>query len=199
MAPNADRLLTRAFGELGLKDASDAEKYARIDDIVARLERYNAHRRINPKTTGTLSERLCELALRGYLAEGAWETLPQSWKWLADFSVRGRPLNLLISVKSFTAKERLLMSGSGGSLSPTIGFGLFTDPSEWGPDRLTAYLLRGFTAIYVPARLLEKLPRASRRKRNLHGRPLLRAHVRLGRDLRRACQQSGGLIDVTML
>ena len=57
--------------------------------------------------------------------------LARDWKWMGDFYVRGEPFNTIVTVKSFKAKERLLSSGTGNLLSPTIGFGLFDDPAEW--------------------------------------------------------------------
>ena len=71
----------------------------------------------------------------------------ENWKWLGDFVLLGYPLNIIISVKSFTAKERLLVSGTGSTLTPTIGFGLFKNPSEFKSSRLHSYILRGFLAI----------------------------------------------------
>ena len=196
----ADRLLTAAYKQLGLTNASSQNKYDRIDEIVSWLAKRNSRSRIAVATTGTITERLCGLALEGYLGDGCFETLPQQWKWLADFSILGRPLNVLVSVKSFKAKERLLMSGSGVLLAPTIGFGLFDDPSEWRVPRLHNYVLRGFVSIYMPeplyVRVKESQPEAAR-FRNLNSNRFLRPLEAFGRDLAKAKLE--GRIDPTLL
>ena len=64
---------------------------------------------------------------------------------------------LLYQLKSYKAKERLLVSGSGSLLVPTIGWGLFDDPNLWKYERLKNYLYRGFIAIYMPKDTLKKL------------------------------------------
>jgi hypothetical protein len=59
------------------------------------------------------------------------------------------PTNLVISVKSEAARERLLYSSNS---IEGIGFGFFNQASEfWSIDRMRLYKRMGFSAIYMPA------------------------------------------------
>lgn len=64
---------------------------------------------------------------------------------------------MFISVKSYKAKERLIVSGMGQNAAPVIGYGLFDDETEWSPDRVKQYKQRGFVAIYMPVTLYDQL------------------------------------------
>ena len=108
----------------------------------------------------------------------------QNWKWLGDFVLLGYPLNIIISVKSFHAKERLLVSGTGSTLTPTIEFGLFKKPSEFKSSRLHSYILRGFSAIYIPQTTLGEVEQDSKELQNLNGKVFLRPLEDFGNDLR---------------
>jgi len=99
--------------------------------------------------------------------------MPDYWKWVGDFYLVGEPFNLIISVKSFAARERLLASGSGNLLSPTVGWGLFNEPAEFSYDRVVSYAYRGFIAIYAPAALIQQLPADVMQFTNINGNPLL--------------------------
>ena len=129
-----------------------AEKYKCLDQINSELDKFNQtlSKPMNVKTTGTISERLVQLALEGYMPESWYKLTDSKYQWLGDFGIQGYPLSAIISVKSFTAKERLLVSGTGTLHAPTIGWGRFKDPSEFSEERLKAYLFRGFLAIYMP-------------------------------------------------
>ena len=155
----ADRILNSVYQQLGIQNATDIQKYNRINNIVIELQNRNARRRIGVKTTGTISERLCELALKSSVPT-IYNTLGRDWKWIGDFSILGNPFNLIISAKSFKARERLMASGSGNVLSPTVGWGLFDDANEWTRPRIKGYLFRAFIVIYMPSRLLQQLPEA---------------------------------------
>ena len=170
----ADKILQNTYIHLGLLDESDATKYNQIDRIVSALADLNSRNPINVKTTGTISERLCELAIRT-VYDGYYSSLPQDWKWLGDFSIIGNPFNIIISVKSFKAKERLLVSGTGCTLTPSVGWGLFDDPREWSEDRIKSYLLRAFIAIYLPKALFDGLPVVSKKIMNINSKPFLRS------------------------
>ena len=124
----ADQILNDVYTHLNIENSTDEQKYRRINDIVLRLQHINQQDTIHEKTTGTISERLCELALRAKVQ--GYSRITEDWNWMADFSLLGKPFNLLISVKSFKAKERLLVSGSGNILSPSVGWGLFDDVTE---------------------------------------------------------------------
>ena len=151
-----------------------------------RLQHINQQDTIHEKTTGTISERLCELALRAKVQ--GYSRITEDWNWMADFSLLGKPFNLLISVKSFKAKERLLVSGSGNILSPSVGWGLFDDVTEWTVDRVRKYLYRGFIGIYMPSNLYSQLSREAKRIRNINGKPLLRNVENFMRDLEQALE-----------
>lgn len=191
---DADIVLNKVYYDLGILHESFASKYSKIDAVVEALHRVNSQEAINPKTTGTISERLCELALMSTVPE-SYRKISDEWNWMADFSIFGQPFNLLISVKSFKAKERLLVSGSGNNLSPTVGWGLFDDPAEWTFDRTRIYLYRSFIAIYMPTRLYEAIPEATRSITNVNGNPFVRKINDFIPHLRRALD--GNAIDIT--
>jgi len=184
----ADQILNSVYTYLNIQGSTEEQKYNRINDIVLRLQRINQQNNINVKTTGTISERLCELALKAKVQ--GYSRITEDWNWMADFSLLGKPFNLLISVKSFKAKERLLVSGSGNILSPSVGWGLFNDITEWTVDRVSAYLYRGFIGIYMPSNLYNKLSPAAKRIKNINSKPLLRKVENFMRDLDRALEDN---------
>lgn len=190
----ADIILESVYQYLQIQNGSDIQKYNRINDIVAELQNINAQEIIDVKTTGTISERLCELALKSAVGD-IYNTLGRDWKWIGDFSILGNPFNLIISVKSFKAKERLMASGSGNVLSPTVGWGLFDDENEWTKPRIKGYLFRAFIAIYMPRTLLNQLQQDSRNIRNLNSKPFLRPVDDFANDLTNAL--TNGKIDIT--
>jgi hypothetical protein len=194
MAIQADDILATVYGALQILDLSDEQKYTRINDIVAALQVRNSHNPINGKTTGTISERLCELALRARV-QGGYRRISDKWNWMADFSILGHPFNLLVSVKSFKAKERLLVSGSGSILSPTVGWGLMDDVREWTEDRTRIYLFRSFIAIYLPTTLFNQIDQASKGINNINGKRLLRRVDDFMDDLTNSLQN--GIIDIS--
>lgn len=169
----ADIILNQVLNNLRIQNGTFEDKYNQIPAIVNTLQQINAQQAINAKTTGTISERLCEFGLKASVPN-IYEKITGSWNWMADFSVYGHPFNLLISVKSFKAKERLLVSGSGNNLSPTIGWGLFDDPNEWRLERVKSYLYRSFIAIYMPANLYNQLPVNVQSINNINGNPFIR-------------------------
>ncbi|MCC6253411.1 MAG: hypothetical protein IT276_00695 [Ignavibacteriaceae bacterium] len=192
----ADRILNEVYKTLHIDTADEITKYQNIENIVIQLQTINQTGTIDVKTTGTISERLCELALRS-VVPGIYNVLGKDWKWIGDFSVLGNPFNLIISVKSFKAKERLMASGSGNILSPTIGWGLFNDPSEWTENRIKGYLFRAFIGIYMPIILLNALPQESRDILNINGKPFLRSVNTFSDDLQNAL--TNNKIDITKI
>lgn len=192
----ADRILNEVYTILGLNGSDHITKYQKINDIVVQLQSVNARGTIDVKTTGTISERLCELALKSVVPD-IYNTLGKDWKWIGDFSVLGNPFNLIISVKSFKAKERLMASGSGNVLSPTIGWGLFNDPDEWTEQRTKGYLFRAFIGIYMPQNLLNSLTTESRNVLNINGKPFLRSVNNFLDDLR--VSLTNNKIDITKI
>jgi len=169
----ADIILNQVLTNLNIQNGTAQNKYNQIPAIVNSLTQINNQQAINAKTTGTISERLCELGLKASVPN-IYNKITGSWNWMADFSVYGHPFNLLISVKSFKAKERLLVSGSGNNLSPTIGWGLFNDPDEWKLERVKSYLYRSFIAIYMPTPLYNQLHADVVAIKNINGNPFIR-------------------------
>lgn len=124
-------------------------------------------------TGGTVMELLCSevLASAGIPAMGldtsnwpVWrmpghillnEGKMNDLKALGDILIPCAPTNLVISVKSEKAKERLLYSANS---IEGIGFGFFDTPSEfWTKRRMQLYKRMGFSAIYMPDSTLEAL------------------------------------------
>lgn len=194
----ADQILNTVYTSLGISNSTDSQKYNRIDDIVNELQSINRTRPINVKTTGTISERLCELCIKSSVPATIYGTLGRDWKWVGDFYILGNPFNLIISVKSFKAKERLMASGSGNVLSPTIGWGLFDDINEWTVARVKGYLYRAFIAIYIPSNLYNQLTPQAKKIKNTNNKNFLRKIDNFSNDLRRALNRNSK-IDMTKI
>ena len=103
----ADRYLSDVYTRLGLSKANSKEKYNRLTDINSELDRINSSlpKQMNVKTTGTINERLVQLALEGFMPESWYSLNDNKYQWLGDFGVQGYPLSVVISVKSFKTKE----------------------------------------------------------------------------------------------
>ena len=83
------------------------------------------------------------------------ESKMRSLKAFGDILIPCGPTNLVISVKSEAAKERLLYSSNA---IEGIGFGFSKHASEfWTPSRMNLYKRMGFSAIYVPDETHEKI------------------------------------------
>jgi hypothetical protein len=189
-------LLNQALAALHLENQAAAEIYTHVNEIVAHLQGIHAQNPINIVVTGNISERLCDYGLRAAVAGprgGTYARMPRHWKWIGDFYLAGEPFNTVISVKSFKAKERLLASGSGNLLSPTIGWGLFNDPTEFSYDRVVSYAYRSFMAIYAPTLLIEALPAEVRNFANINRNPFMRDLSALVADLQAAMSLNGRL------
>jgi len=185
----ADALLDRAFKTLRLDRSAPALVYPKIEAVVAQLEKFNVRKKITAGTTGTISERLCEFGLesiRSSFGNAEFRGFGKDWEWVGDFLVPGHPYDIAVSVKSFAARERLLGSGTGSLLTPTLGWGLFKNPDEWTADRVRSYPYRGFVGIYMPAATLRGLATPAKEVLNLNGRPLLRDIAKFPADLKRA-------------
>lgn len=195
----AERRILAAMRRLGINRRKKLEAYRRLDDIVAELNRVvrrsPAMRQGNAAVTGAISEYLCRLALDGVLGVRGYAVLGREWQWLGDYSLPGNPLNVLLSIKSFKAKERLLVSGARALTSPTIGWGLFDDASEWSAVRTRSYVYAGFARVYMPEKTLVATGDAAKRVVNLNGNPLLRPLESFVIDLE-AWVGSDGRIDI---
>ena len=96
-----------------------------------------------------------------------------------DILIPAAPTNLVVSVKSEKARERLLYSSNA---IEGVGFGFFNSPKEfWTPSRMKLYKRMGFTAIYLPPATLAAIDEKLRARShtsyavNINGTPLLPA------------------------
>lgn len=205
-----------------LQDKSSEEQYDHLYEILAARDEihneieafasslgseslYKKYRE-DVSVTGTVTELICEIALKAAIP-GRYAKLPKHWDWIGDFAVVGTPFNTFVSVKSYKAKERLLVSGTGQNAAPVIGYGLFDDEKEWSPDRVKQYKHRGFIAIYMPKTLYEQLEqkRNSRRRTgypatnitNIYDNPLLRKIEDFPKDLKNVCEADSYELDLS--
>ena len=186
MTSKADKLLQRALQQLKIENKSSEEKFNNIYKLMPVLDSFNKEELFSVSTTGTISERICGWALDAALPDGYFRNTSNEDKWLGDYIMLGAPFNVVISVKSYKAKERLLVSGSGSLLVPTIGWGLFDDPTEFKFERLKNYLYRGFIAIYMPKSTLKLLDSDSKKLENTHKEIFIRPIEKLISDIRKS-------------
>ncbi len=116
---------------------------------------------------------------------------------MGDFGLLGLPFNTIISVKSYSAKERALTSGSGSALCPTILYGHFLKKNFRDYDRaerLLSYKLRGFTSIYMPKYTFKCLSKEAIDFKNINGNPFIREIEDFGIDISKTIeiQEIGG-------
>lgn len=201
----------------GLLKSDDKTRYEHIYDILdarefIHTEIVKAGLKEDVSVVGGVTELICETALSGVLPDNRFGKLPQSWKWIGDFAIVGIPFNLFISVKSYKAKERLLVSGTGQNAAPVVGFGLFDDVKEWSPDRVKQYKQRGFLAIYMPKNLYDEISNRNEEKNckykkskgypatsivNIYDRPLLRKIEDFADDVSNVCNDEDVLLDLS--
>ncbi len=122
----------------------------------------------------------------------------RSLKAFGDILIPCGPTNLVISVKSEAAKERLLYSSNA---IEGVGFGFFKHPNEfWTTSRMNLYKRMGFSAIYVPDETHAKIANHLSDKKttehavNVNGTPLYRPHSVFGADMRRVVGKSSLLL-----
>lgn len=198
----ADTLLNAAYASLGVSGARAADKYAAIASIVSHLSNVHGATPITQGTTGAISERLCVLGLeqiRNDYPAFAHRPFGKNWKWIGDILISGDPYDIAVSVKSYKAKERLLASGTGSLLTPTIGWGLFNDVREWSEARTASYLYRGFIAIYMPSETLDRVGASAKAITNINGNPLLRDLLKFPGDIAAAIKNRHGRVDCRKL
>jgi hypothetical protein len=196
----ADTILNTVYQTLNLANSNTSTKYSNIVAIVTQLQSIHSQQSINVGTTGTISERLCKLGIDSVpTLVGQTRKYGNDWKWLGDFLLPGHPYDVAVSVKSFKAKERLLASGTGSLLTPTIGWGLFDDPNEWSENRARSYLYRGFVSIYMPIATLNMVSQDAKNVRNINGNILLRDLASFSTDLVNAIPTGHDRIDTRAL
>lgn len=110
-------------------------------------------------------------------------------KLYGDLLIPAAPHNILISVKTEAARERLVVSGNR---LESVGFGFFSEAKEfWTSRRINLYKRWGFIAIYMPTdtlnSILAKLTADNRLHENINinGKPLFRPLEAFGDDMRR--------------
>ena len=182
----ADILIDNVLLKLNLSRKDPANCYNNLSLINDELDKINTQKTIDTKTTGTINERLVKFALDGFVKDSWYPLTFKKFQWLGDFGVFGYPVNAIISVKSFTAKERLLASGTGSFLAPTIGWGRFNDEKEFSYKRMRNYEYRGFLAIYMPEQTIQKLTDEAKNVLNFNKKPLIRDIKNFGADLSQA-------------
>jgi hypothetical protein len=128
------------------------------------------------------------------LNQGKMSTL----RALGDILVPCAPTNLVISVKSEVARERLLYSANS---IEGIGFGFFREPQEfWTTSRMSLYKRMGFTAIYMPdethAAVMAHVvgAAAAHHAVNINGTDLYRPLTCFGEDMSRVVGRSSALL-----
>lgn len=117
---------------------------------------------------------------------------------LGDVLIPCAPTNLVISVKSEVARERLLYSANS---IEGIGFGFFKEPEEfWTDSRMALYKRMGFTAIYMPDETHESVMEhvsaagSSRHAININGTDLYRPLTIFADDMLRVIGRSSALL-----
>jgi hypothetical protein len=110
-------------------------------------------------------------------------------KLYGDLLIPAAPHNILVSVKSETARERFVLSGNR---LESVGFGFFNDPSEfWTENRMNLLKRWGFIAVYMPQNTLRTIETKLEEKGickmaiNINGEPLYRPLECFGDDMYR--------------
>jgi hypothetical protein len=118
----------------------------------------------------------------------------QSLKAFGDILIPCAPTNLVISVKSEAARERLLYSSNS---IEGVGFGFFNQPEEfWTSSRMALFKRMGFSAIYMPdathALVMGRVTGEGRERHavNINGADLYRPLTRFGDDMKRVVGRS---------
>jgi hypothetical protein len=122
----------------------------------------------------------------------------KSLQALGDILVPCAPTNLVISVKSEVARERLLYSANS---IEGVGFGFFKEPEEfWTASRMSLYKRMGFTAIYMPDTTFEQVAAKvsadgnHRHAININGTALYRPLSVFAADMVRVVGRSSALL-----
>jgi hypothetical protein len=118
----------------------------------------------------------------------------QALKAFGDILIPCAPTNLVISVKSEAARERLLYSSNS---IEGVGFGFFNQPEEfWTSSRMALFKRMGFSAIYMPdathSAVMARVVGDGRERNavNLNGADLYRPLAQFGSDMRRVVGRS---------
>jgi hypothetical protein len=119
-------------------------------------------------------------------------------KALGDILVPCAPTNIVISIKSEVARERLLYSANS---IEGVGFGFFKEPQEfWTVSRMSLFKRMGFSAIYMPDGTHKAVTDhlagegTTRHAVNINGSDLYRPLTLFGDDMRRVVGRSSTLL-----
>lgn len=119
-------------------------------------------------------------------------------KAFGDILVPCAPTNLVISVKSEVARERLLYSSNA---IEGVGFGFFKEPEEfWTDSRMALYKRMGFSVIYMPNATHQAVmdhvnaEGTQRHAVNINGTDLYRPLTVFGADMLRVVGKSSMLL-----
>ena len=184
MATKTDQILSKVYERLDLH--SDYDKAAKLYEIINELSNIDSEEKIGGKITGTITERIVEIILRVYAKDTYFRITDKANEWVGDFGLLGLPFNTIISVKSYSTKERALTSGSGSALCPTILYGHFLEENFVDFDkveRLLSYKIRGFTSIYMPSYTFDKLPNEAKNFRKINNNYFIRKIENFGPDI----------------
>lgn len=169
--------------------------------------------RVPTASVGEISELLCSdlLANEGVPRMGLKQDKWPDWqvpghallnngklrdlRALGDILIPCAPTNLLISVKTQSARERLLYSANS---IEGIGFGFFNQADEFVTRRRIQLFKRmGFSAIYMPDQTLVQIEAELTRRgediadvQNIYGTQLYRPHSIFTSDMRRVTGRS---------
>jgi hypothetical protein len=157
-----------------------------------------------PKSGGAIMEMLCSEALASAgipgmaLQADGWpewkmpghvllnEGKMASLKAFGDILIPCAPTNIIISVKSEVARERLLYSANS---IEGVGFGFFKEPSEFWTVSMSLFKRMGFSAIYMPDQTHKAIVEHLKAKGttahavNINGKALYRPLTQFGGDM----------------
>ena len=185
----ADNVLRVIYEKLEL--VSDYDKYNNLYSILEELEPYK-DKKLKGATWGTITERMVETQLKLFANDTFFKTNNLRDQWAGDFGLVGNPFNIMISVKSYTSKERAINSGSGSYYCSTILYGHFLEKTykDYNKiERLLSYKLRGFTSIYMPKMTYQMLSNEALNVKNINGNSLIRKIENLGTDIKNALEK----------
>ena len=185
----ADKVLKTIYEKLKLR--SDKEKNENLYLILKELSVYKKDN-LYAGTWGTITERMVETQLKLFANDTFFKTNKRRDQWAGDFGLVGNPFNMMISVKSYTSKERAINSGSESYYCSTILYGHFLEETYGDyddPERLLSYKLRGFTSIYMPKMTYKLLSNEAINVKNINGNPLIRKIENLGMDIKNALEK----------
>ncbi len=190
-----DTVLEQIYSDLNIR--TDKEKSDNIYQILDELSMLKSTKKLNVSVWGKITERLVETFLKLYAKDTYFNIIKRNDEWVGDFGLFGVPFNTIISVKSYSSKERALTSGSGSALCPTILYGHFLKENYKDydrPERLQSYKIRGFTSVYMPNYTYDCLCTEAKEFKNINQNKFVRKIENFGPDIKSSIEirQIGG-------